>query len=68
MMMLPLVDDPPGKDTGLLLLVVTQGIGLNVHGFTTIGFLGKGRAGEHTERCDQKPKGQRGFHKARILR
>ena len=33
-------DDPPGKDTGLLLLVMTQGIGLNVHGFTAIGFFG----------------------------
>jgi hypothetical protein len=46
---------------------MAQRIGLHVHGLAAIGFFGMDRAHGQTKRRDQKPEGQWGFHKARIL-
>ena len=51
-------DNPPGENTGLLLLVVPQSVSLDVHGFAAIRFFGMGRSGADTKRRDQKPEGR----------
>ena len=48
-------DDPPGENTGLLLLVVAQCVGLDVHRFVAISFFSMGRSSARRKRRYQKP-------------
>lgn len=56
------------KNAALLQVVVTQGIGLGVHGLVTIGFFSRSRKHDPQRQDGAQKKGEKGaFHKARIL-